>query len=279
MAKKYQPAIFQPTIRPSWSGSLEYINADELAQILKAIASFPNINVPDSAFWNQTVKPDLEQQFLSFKETCESRGRGARTYWGEHKLSLCSTYDNHKDTESITQGNLCKDKDKNKDKDEDKVNDNTLFNAGFQNWVFPVEIKKVAAKHWSAETIREIEKKFSCQEYNTQTCIFDLLSQYPEDKTKRFVKPTVEQIEAYCKERNNRIDPEEFFNHYEGNGWKVGSNSMKDWKAVIRTWEKRDFNRPQQPQRKNWSNYVGEGSFLRNPEDDPFLEDIFNKKD
>lgn len=279
MPKKYQPAIFQPTIRPSWSGSLEYINADELAQILKAIASFPNINVPDSAFWNQTVKPDLEQQFLSFKETCESRGRGARTYWGEHKLSLCSTYDNHKDTESITQGNLCKDKDKNKDKDEDKVNDNTLFNAGFQNWVFPVEIKKVAAKHWSAETIREIEKKFSCQEYNTQTCIFDLLSQYPEDKTKRFVKPTVEQIKAYCKERNNSIDPEEFFNHYEGNGWKVGSNSMKDWKAVIRTWEKRDFNRPQQPQRKNWSNYVGEGSFLRNPEDDPFLEDIFNKKD
>lgn len=158
---------------------------------------------------------------------------------------------------SISKGNMFK------DKDNDKVNENTLFNAGFQNWVFPVEIKKVAAKHWSAETIREIEKRFSCQEYNTETCIFDLLSQYPEDKTKRFVKPTVEEIESYCKERNNNIDPQYFFDYYERNGWKVNKNPMKDWKACIRTWEKNNFNRPQQPQKKNWSNYVGEGSFLK----------------
>ncbi len=55
---------------------------------------------------------------------------------------------------------------------------------------------------------------------------------------KKFQKPSITEIEKYCKSRNNEIDAEQFFNHYESNGWKVGRNSMKDWKASIVTWEK-----------------------------------------
>lgn len=161
-----------------------------------------------------------------------------------------------------------------------EITESTMFKAGGQLWTMPMQFRKLAKKYWTESEIREIEISHSCHEDLVELSINDLLlSNPPKPKTTRFVKPTVEEIEAYCKERNNRIDPEEFFNHYEGNGWKVGSNSMKDWKAVIRTWEKRDFNRPQQPQRKNWSNYVGEGSFLKDPKDDPFYADIFNKKD
>lgn len=161
-----------------------------------------------------------------------------------------------------------------------KITEETIFEAGGQLWTMPLQFRKLAKKYWTESEIREIEIEHSCHEGNVKLSINDLLlSNPPKPKTTRFVKPTVEQIAAYCKERNNRIDPEEFFNHYEGNGWKVGSNSMKDWKAVIRTWEKRDFNRPQQPQKKNWSNYVGEGSFLKDPKDDPFYAEIFNKKD
>ena len=55
---------------------------------------------------------------------------------------------------------------------------------------------------------------------------------------KRFTAPTIEDVKAYCKERGNRVDPERFIDYYTSNGWKVGKNPMKDWKAAVRTWER-----------------------------------------
>jgi|TARA_R110002124_G_scaffold121716_3_gene280070 hypothetical protein len=57
-------------------------------------------------------------------------------------------------------------------------------------------------------------------------------------KAKRFTKPTVEDVLDYCSERNNLVDAEKFYDYYSSNGWKVGKNPMKDWKASVRTWEK-----------------------------------------
>lgn len=57
---------------------------------------------------------------------------------------------------------------------------------------------------------------------------------------KRFVKPTLDEVKAYCLERNNGVDAEKWYNHYSANGWKVGKNPMKDWKAAVRTWERSD---------------------------------------
>ena len=57
---------------------------------------------------------------------------------------------------------------------------------------------------------------------------------------KKFQKPTIEEITAYIEERGSVVDPIRFFNFYESNGWKVGKNPMKDWKAAVRTWEIRD---------------------------------------
>lgn len=59
-------------------------------------------------------------------------------------------------------------------------------------------------------------------------------------KTKRFTPPTLEEVEDYCLERGNSVDPERFIDYYTSNGWKVGKNTMKDWKAAVRTWEKSD---------------------------------------
>lgn len=59
-------------------------------------------------------------------------------------------------------------------------------------------------------------------------------------KERRFVKPTVEEVRAYCEERQNGIDPEYFVDYYEARGWVVGKTPMKDWKATVRTWEKRE---------------------------------------
>lgn len=56
---------------------------------------------------------------------------------------------------------------------------------------------------------------------------------------KRFEPPTVEEVAAYCKERNNGVDAQRFMDYYTANGWKVGRNAMKDWKAALRsTWER-----------------------------------------
>ena len=63
-------------------------------------------------------------------------------------------------------------------------------------------------------------------------------------KRKRFEKPTLSEIEQYCIERNNNINAEQFYDYYESNGWKVGKNSMKDWKAAVRTWERSEYRKP-----------------------------------
>lgn len=70
-------------------------------------------------------------------------------------------------------------------------------------------------------------------------------------KRAAFVKPTLSQVETYCLERGNNIDPQAFIDFYESNGWKVGKNAMKDWKAAVRTWESRNTTRSKaQPVRK-----------------------------
>ena len=59
---------------------------------------------------------------------------------------------------------------------------------------------------------------------------------------KLFIKPTLEEITQYCKERKNAVNPQKWLDHYTSNGWMVGRNPMKDWKSAVRTWETNKFN-------------------------------------
>ena len=60
----------------------------------------------------------------------------------------------------------------------------------------------------------------------------------PSERGKRFAPPTVEEVQAYCSERNNSVDAQTFVDFYASKGWVVGKNPMKDWKAAVRTWER-----------------------------------------
>lgn len=62
-----------------------------------------------------------------------------------------------------------------------------------------------------------------------------------EIKERKFRPPTLEEVKAYCTERNNAVDPQHFIDYYTANGWKVGKNAMKDWKAAVRTWESNGY--------------------------------------
>ena len=63
-----------------------------------------------------------------------------------------------------------------------------------------------------------------------------------EINKEKFSKPSLEEVKKYCQERNNKVDAESFINYYESVGWKVGKNKMRDWKAAVRTWERRNNN-------------------------------------
>ena len=63
-----------------------------------------------------------------------------------------------------------------------------------------------------------------------------------KSESKRFSPPTLQEVSYYCQERKNSVNPEKWISHYQSNGWKVGKNQMKDWKAAVRTWEGNSFN-------------------------------------
>ena len=89
----------------------------------------------------------------------------------------------------------------------------------------------------------EIEKELEIE--------LDTKAKKSPTKAKRFVKPTLSEIEQYCLERNNNVNAEQFYDYYESNGWKVGKNAMKDWKAAVRTWEKNNYNKPAKSNKQN----------------------------
>ena len=79
----------------------------------------------------------------------------------------------------------------------------------------------------------------------------------PRKKQDRFSPPTVEDVRAYCIERQNNVNPEAFVDFYASKGWMVGKNKMRDWKAAVRTWENGESRQqPQRPvkQAKSYSN-------------------------
>ena len=91
---------------------------------------------------------------------------------------------------------------------------------------------------------------------------FPTIEEYKEGKnnkkvdtnvsTKKFIPPTVEEVRAYCKERNNSVDPQTFVDFYSSKGWMVGKNHMRDWKAAVRTWEKSSRQSREAPAQKKY---------------------------
>ncbi len=52
--------------------------------------------------------------------------------------------------------------------------------------------------------------------------------------------PTVEEIKTYCAQRSSPVDPERFYDYYKARGWCMGKDTVRDWKALLRNWEKQE---------------------------------------
>ena len=107
-----------------------------------------------------------------------------------------------------------------------------IEHAGFANEYFAPPVNKVynPCKQSLQPPVNKVYT--SNQLNNIEDNIFD--------KKGRFIPPTVEEVRAYCKERRNNVDAEAFVNFYASKGWYIGKNKMKDWKACVITWEKRN---------------------------------------
>lgn len=114
------------------------------------------------------------------------------------------------------------------------------------------EINKQTTNRYSIITInkyndyQELNKQITNKQQTNNNIIINnnKNNKYKESISKDipkkvFTKPTIDEIQEYCDERNNNVDAERFYNFYESKGWMVGSNKMKDWKACVRTWEQK----------------------------------------
>ena len=96
----------------------------------------------------------------------------------------------------------------------------------------------------------------------------------PKEKApKRFSAPSLEEVREYCLERGNNVDPERFCDFYDSVGWKVGNKPMKDWKAAVRTWERREEPKARSGTTNNFKNFEERKTNL-----DLLEEQYFRKK-
>lgn len=139
-----------------------------------------------------------------------------------------------------------------------------------KQFVIPFESGVVVIKHWRIHNyIQKDRYKPTIHQEEKQTLFLDKSGSYQivdtdciqgvsemdnqlgklgqlgqsneEEKRKRFTPPSVDEVLAYCHERKNGIDPEAFVDYYTANGWVQGKGKpIKDWKATVRTWEKRN---------------------------------------
>ena len=128
---------------------------------------------------------------------------------------------------------------------DDAINKNEIINDGIpmvnQDNENNENLEETEEKSLGIPMVNQRSTQYSIVEYSKVENIKE------NNKKKKFVKPTIEEIKKYCIERKNSIDAEYFYDHYETTGWMVGKNHMKDWKAAIRTWERNS--------KKYYSNY------------------------
>ena len=102
--------------------------------------------------------------------------------------------------------------------------------------------KSTIVDHSQANNTNTNTNKNKKRKRNTNTSIISGQSP-PPSLPKEFQKPSLDAVKAYCIERKNNIDAENFCDYYESIGWQVGNKPMKDWKAAVRRWEKTEYNK------------------------------------
>lgn len=112
----------------------------------------------------------------------------------------------------------------------------------WERWMAESAKKRIlAAKRQNKKRHADVTKKSRSERDKSVTREEERREERDTTKVVSHVRPTTEQVAAYCLERGNTVDPQAWMDHYTANGWKVGRNPMKDWKAAVRQWERNDL--------------------------------------
>ena len=139
---------------------------------------------------------------------------------------------------------------------------NTIRKDRYTPTNFKKELALLNIKENGSYTLSEIDRWLpsGCQVVATgkdsigkdsigEESIVETPSENPPQRT-RFTPPSLEEVQAYCKERNKGVNAEKWYNHYTAKGWMIGKTKMKDWKAAVRTWEQ-DETKQEAPKEDN----------------------------
>lgn len=121
------------------------------------------------------------------------------------------------------------------DRDNDKYEDIAEKRRNAANARWNMQKMQMHDLHYDTDTDTDTD---TVTDTDTDKSIYVSADASTKPKRATFKKPTVDEVRAYCQERQNNVDPERFVDYYESNGWKVGRNSMRSWQAAVRTWER-----------------------------------------
>ena len=198
----------------SWGAAIEKMSDEQAGKLIKAIYSLqenPETSTDDPAieFVFEIIKEKMIEDTEAYEATCRRRSEAGKK-GNETRWSGADTEKNRKCDKGIAK----------------------IANA--------INVSQKSQKVANvADTESDTDMK--CNE----------VPSVPVERgtRKRFSPPAVEEVADYCWERKNNVDPEVFVDFYSSKGWKVGKEPMKDWKACVRTWEKRDIRGT--PKKKN----------------------------
>ena len=129
--------------------------------------------------------------------------------------------------------------------------DRTMWYALSKNGKSIMQKCKMETAEMSNDNMQKCQTNTKYIPNNNTNNKTDIIDADKPQKRKRFIAPTIEEVQAYCKERGNSVDAQRFIDHYSSNGRMVGKNHMKDWKAAVRTWERNGYQSANQPKQQS----------------------------
>jgi hypothetical protein len=191
---------------------LNKLTDEQAGQLFKAIYKYQlNNTLPQDNFISIIIEPFLNQfkrDDENYKITCEAR-KIAGSKGGKQKVANASNC-----LQKVANASNCLQK-----------------------------VANLADSKNESESDSESKNK-NDQEYiiNSNNILIEKNIIAKKEKVKNFVKPTIDELIDYCNKNVLNVDPENFIDYYNSNGWKVGKNAMKDWQATARTWHRNNKN-------------------------------------
>ena len=148
--------------------------------------------------------------------------------------------------------------------------------TAFKEELEQLQIKDNGSYTWLPDGCQMVAERLPQNSIDKNSIDKNSIEEEEKPNRKRFTAPSLEEVRAYCIERNNNVDPQAFIDFYSSKGWKVGNQPMKDWQAAVRTWERRESTQKAPQQKKK--QYVTADEYQK-PQPNMSVKDMWDSLD